>query len=129
MPARLDLIGIVVRDMKDSLGFYRALGFDIPSEMDSEGHVEIILSNGLRLAWDTIEVIHSFAPEWQPPSGGHRMGMAFLCDSPLDVDTTYARLTGLGYHGHKAPFDAFWGQRYAQVEDPDGNVIDLFASL
>ncbi|MCZ6462364.1 MAG: glyoxalase, partial [Actinobacteria bacterium] len=25
--------------------------------------------------------------------------------------------------------DAFWGQRYATVLDPDGNAIDLFAPL
>jgi uncharacterized glyoxalase superfamily protein PhnB len=74
-------------------------------------------------------MIRSFDPDWQPPSGGHRVAFAFLCASPTDVDATYARLTGMGYHGHKAPFDAFWGQRYAQIEDPDGNVIDLFASL
>ncbi|MDX2139105.1 MAG: VOC family protein [Chloroflexota bacterium] len=129
MTAKLDLVGIVVRDMPAALAFYRALGWDIPAELDKEGHAEITLANGLRIAWDTIEVIHSFNPDWQPPSGGHRMGMAFLCDNATDVDATYARLTGLGYHGHKAPFDAFWGQRYAQIEDPDGNVIDLFAAL
>jgi uncharacterized glyoxalase superfamily protein PhnB len=27
------------------------------------------------------------------------------------------------------PMDAFWGQRYAQVKDPDGTVIDLYATL
>jgi uncharacterized glyoxalase superfamily protein PhnB len=29
----------------------------------------------------------------------------------------------------KEPWDAFWGQRYAAVGDPDGNLIDLFAPL
>lgn len=129
MPAKLDLIGIVVADMPRSLAFYRALGCDIPAEADKEGHVEIALPGGLRLAWDTVEVIRSFAPDWQPPSGGHRMGLAFLCDSPAEVDAMYAQLTAQGYGGHKVPFDAFWGQRYAQVEDPDGNVVDLFAPL
>ncbi|MBX3066867.1 MAG: VOC family protein [Anaerolineae bacterium] len=127
MAPRLDLIGIVVKDMKASLAFYRELGFTIPSEADVEGHVEITLPNGLRVAWDTVEVIRSFAPEWEPASGGHRMGMALLCDNPAEVDTVYQRLVKMGYHGHKAPFDAFWGQRYAQIADPDGNVIDLFA--
>jgi uncharacterized glyoxalase superfamily protein PhnB len=23
----------------------------------------------------------------------------------------------------------FWGMRYAQVKDPDGNIVDLFADL
>lgn len=129
MPAQLDLIGIIVRDMSASLAFYRQLGLDIPAALDSEGHAEIVLPNGLRLAWDTHETIHMFDPDWQPPGGGHRMGLAFLCESAAEVDTLYATLTGQGYRTHKAPFDAFWGQRYAQVLDPDGNVVDLFAPL
>jgi uncharacterized glyoxalase superfamily protein PhnB len=126
---KLDLVGIVVKDMGKALAFYRQLGLDIPAEMDSEGHVEVKLANGLRLAWDTQEVIRSFDPDWQPTTGGHGIGLAFLCDSPKEVDAAFERITGMGYEVHKAPFDAFWGQRYAQVKDPDGNVIDLFAPL
>ncbi|GAB4546960.1 MAG: VOC family protein [Anaerolineae bacterium] len=128
MPPKLDVVGLIVRDMPASLAFYRDLGLEIPAEMDNEGHVEIRLPSGLRLSWDTYEIIRSFDPDWMPATG-HRMGLAFVCDSPMEVDMVYGRLTGKGYHGHKAPFDAFWGQRYAQVEDPDGNVIDLFAAL
>jgi catechol 2,3-dioxygenase-like lactoylglutathione lyase family enzyme len=129
MHPRLDLIGIVVADMASSLAFYRELGMDIPPEADSEPHVEVTLPGGLRLAWDTVEVVRSFDPEWQAPKGGHRMGLAFLCDGPAEVDAAYERLTGRGYHGHKPPWDAFWGQRYATVHDPDGNGVDLFAPL
>ena len=34
-----------------------------------------------------------------------------------------------GHEGHLVPWDAFWGQRYATVHDPDGNAIELFADL
>lgn len=34
-----------------------------------------------------------------------------------------------GFNGKKEPWDAFWGQRYAQIEDPDGHTVDLFAPL
>lgn len=129
MQPRLDLIGIVVNDMARSLAFYRELGLDLPAEADAEPHVEHTLPGGLRMAWDTEAVIRSFDADWQPPSGGHRMGLAFLCEGPAGVDAAYARLTGLGYHGHKPPWDAFWGQRYAVVHDPDGNNVDLFAPL
>ncbi len=129
MNPKLDLVGIIVRDMPAALAFYRLLGWEIPAEMDQEGHVEHVLPNGLRIAWDTHEIIRSFDPEWQPATGSHRIGLAFLCDNPDAVDTLFHRLTGMGYHAYKAPFDALWGQRYAQIEDPDGNVIDLFASL
>jgi uncharacterized glyoxalase superfamily protein PhnB len=61
--------------------------------------------------------------------GSSRVGLAFRLDGPSDVDATYAALVDAGYHGHKAPWDAFWGQRYAIVHDPDGNTCDLFAAL
>jgi catechol 2,3-dioxygenase-like lactoylglutathione lyase family enzyme len=129
MTARLDVIGMVVSDMARSLAFYRRLGLDVPPGADGEPHVEYTLPGGLRLLWDTEETIRSFDPSWTAPRGGHRMGLAFVCDSPAAVDRVYEELTGLGYAGHKAPWDAFWGQRYATVHDPDGNAVDLFAPL
>lgn len=125
-----DLIGLVVRDMPTSLAFYRRLGLDLPEAADQEPHVELPLPGGLRLAWDTQEVIRSFDPEWAAPAGGgHRVALAFRCADPADVDATFTRLQAAGYAGHHEPWDAVWGQRYAQVLDPDGNVVDVFAPL
>jgi uncharacterized glyoxalase superfamily protein PhnB len=127
MAPRLDLVGIVVSDMGAALAFYRRLGLDFPEGVEDEGHVEATVG-GMRVALDSEEVIKSFDPEWQPGEGG-RIGLAFLCDSPAEVDALYRDLVGAGYEGHKEPWDAFWGQRYAQVRDPDGNGVDLFAPL
>jgi catechol 2,3-dioxygenase-like lactoylglutathione lyase family enzyme/uncharacterized protein YndB with AHSA1/START domain len=129
MKPRLDAVGIVVQDMARSLAFYRELGLELPAEADGEPHVEAKLPGGMRVLFDTVEVVRSFDPDWQPASGGNRMGLAFLCDSPAEVDAAYERLVSLGYHGHKPPWDAFWGQRYAVLHDPDGNGVDLFAPL
>jgi uncharacterized glyoxalase superfamily protein PhnB len=57
------------------------------------------------------------------------LSLAFACDDPADVDATYAAFVESGSTGHLAPWDAFWGQRYAIVLDPDGNHIELFAPL
>lgn len=129
MTARLDMIGIIVEDMGRALAFYRRLGLDVPAEADSQPHVETTLPGGIRLAWDSEEVARSIDPTWQRASGGHVMSLAFLLDSPADVDRLYQELTEAGYVGHKEPWDAFWGQRYAVVDDPDGNPVDLFAAL
>jgi catechol 2,3-dioxygenase-like lactoylglutathione lyase family enzyme len=129
MTARLDLIGLVVEDMARSLAFYRRLGFDLPPEADGEPHVEATLPGGLRIAWDTVETVRSFDPGWTAPTGGHRVALAFACDDAAAVDATYGELVAAGYDGHKEPWDAFWGQRYAIVLDPDGNSVDLFAAL
>ena len=127
MQPRLDLIGLVVQDMARSLAFYRQLGLDLPAGADTEPHVDYTLPGGLRLAWDTIETVRSFDPDWTASTGSPRIGLAFLCDSPSDVDRVYSELTAQSYKGHKAPWDAFWGQRYALIHDPDGNSVDLFA--
>jgi catechol 2,3-dioxygenase-like lactoylglutathione lyase family enzyme len=129
MTARFDAIGLVVADVARSLAFYRMLGVEIPDDVDAQQHVEATLPGGVRMLWDTVEMIQSFDSEWTPPSGGQRIGLAFLCDGPAEVDSTYAQLVGAGYEGHKEPWDAVWGQRYATVRDPDGNGVDLFAPL
>lgn len=121
------MLGLVVEDMAASLAFYRLLGLDIPASADTEPHVEVTLPGGLRLGWDTVATVRSFDPEWQPPTGGQRIGLAFRVDTPADVDQAFEELLGAGHKGHKAPWDAFWGQRYAVVVDPDGNPVDLFS--
>ena len=129
MKPKLDLVGVVVEDMRATLDFYRLLGLQFPDGAEAEGHVEVELHGGLRLAFDTRDVIRSFDEEWAPPSGGHAFALAFKCGSPAEVDAVYAELVAAGYPSHKEPWDAFWGMRYAQVRDPDGNIVDLFAGL
>ena len=131
MNARFQVVGIVFRDIQAAIAFYRRLGieFDESAASAEHGHVEGSLPGGLRLALDTIDVIRSFDPEWTEPSGSPRMTLAFELDSPAEVDAAYAEMIAAGHEGHKEPWDAFWGQRYAQLKDPDGNGVDLFAPL
>ena len=128
MALRLGFIGIVTRDMSASLAFYRLLGAPVP-EGGEESHVDIRLEDGTVLAWDTIDLIRRLDPIYESPSGGHRIALAFDQGTAKAVDSTYTRLTAAGYEGRTKPWDAPWGQRYATVLDPDGNSVDLFASL
>jgi catechol 2,3-dioxygenase-like lactoylglutathione lyase family enzyme len=125
---RLDLVGVIVGDMARSVDFYRRLGLEFPDGAENEGHVEA-RAGTMRVGLDTEDVVRSFDPDWTRPTGGNALGLAFLCDSPTDVDRLHDELVGAGYASHKEPWDAFWGQRYAQVRDPDGNSVDLFAPL
>ena len=129
MTPRFEAMGIVVSDMPRALAFYRKLGLEFPEGSEGEDHVEAQLPGGLRYMLDTESVVKMFDPEWSRPSGGHAVGGAFRCDSPEEVDRSYAELLETGGSPHKEPWDAFWGQRYAQLTDPDGTVIDLFAPL
>jgi catechol 2,3-dioxygenase-like lactoylglutathione lyase family enzyme len=126
---RLSFIGLVASEMAATLAFYRRLGLDLPPKADSEPHVEYDLPGGLKLVWDTAETVRSFDPDWKPPVGAHRVALAFDCGEPAAVDALYRELVAAGYRGHHEPWDAFWGQRYATVLDPDGTAVDLLALL
>ncbi|WP_406279217.1 VOC family protein [Embleya sp. NBC_00896] len=129
MTPRFHFIGLGVADMAASLAFYRALGLDIPAEADTQPHVEVQLPAGPLLVFDSIETIRSFDPDWTAPTGSHRASLAFACADPAEVDKVYTALVAAGHTGHMQPWDAFWGQRYAVVLDPDGNGVDLLAPL
>ena len=128
MAAKLAALGIVAQDIPQSVRFYRELGVDVADPEAADDHHEATLPNGLRLMWDTVEMMRKLDPEWQQPQG-HPIALAFECESPEDVNATYARVTEAGFQGKTEPFDAFWGQRYATLLDPDGNAVDLFAAL
>jgi uncharacterized glyoxalase superfamily protein PhnB len=122
---QLDAIGIVSSDLERSRAFYDLLGIEFA---EGDDHVEATLPNGIRLMLDTEAVVISFRPDWRREAG-NQVALAFACGSPAEVDETYARVVGAGFEGEKEPWDAFWGQRYAQVRDPDGVPVDLFAAL
>ena len=123
----LEAIGVVSADPARSLAFYRLLGVEL-GKAGGADHYEAVLPSGLRLMLDSVELIRSFEPDYQPVRGGGVV-LCFKQPSPADVDRVYAAVLGAGFDGKKPPWDAFWGQRYACVLDPDGHQIDLFASL
>jgi uncharacterized glyoxalase superfamily protein PhnB len=122
---QLDAIGIVSSDLVRARAFYGLLGIEFA---EGDDHVEATMPNGLRLMLDTEDVIRSFKPDWSR-TNGNQLALAFACDSPAEVDEVYAKVVAAGFDGEKEPWDAFWGYRYAQLCDPDGVVVDLFAAL
>jgi catechol 2,3-dioxygenase-like lactoylglutathione lyase family enzyme len=120
----LDAIGIVGEDLQASLRFYAALGIAFAKEGELE-HYEAS-AGGLRILLDSAALIRAYEPGWTKPTGGG-FALCFKQDARNDVDRMYEQLLAAGGTGKKPPWDAFWGQRYACVLDPDGNQIDLFA--
>jgi predicted lactoylglutathione lyase len=133
MPGQPDAVGLVVTDLERSVRFYRLLGAPFPagSERSPHGHAEAVLAGGFRLMLDTEATVRSFDPDWAPAAGDPRANVAFRCTSPAEVDRLFATATATsaGGRAHRPPWDAFWGQRYAQLRDPDGNGVDLYADL
>lgn len=122
-----DMVGLVVADLPAAARFYRMLGLDFPEVAAGEPYVECKV-NGYRISLNAASLDKDLTPDWVAPQG-QRLGLAFLCESPKHVDDTYAAIVAAGHKGVKAPWDAFWGQRYAIVEEPDGAHVSLFCPL
>ena len=122
----LTAIGITTASIAESCRFYRALGLDVP-EPPGEDHFEITLPTGVRLMWDTEELVREFDPD--ADLSGSRVGLALEYANAAEVDAAYERIVAAGFRGKKEPWDAFWGQRYALALDPDDCTVSLFAPL
>ena len=118
---------IVVRDMAATLAFYRRLGLTIDAEANAF-HVAVRFANGMLLEFDST----TFARQWDSgrhDSTGGSTVLGLEVATRERVDALYADLTQAGYLGRQQPYDAFWGARYAIVEDPDGNGIGLMSPI
>ncbi|CAJ1969570.1 unnamed protein product [Cylindrotheca closterium] len=123
----LDAVGIVCGDLKQSTKFYGLLGLEFQSAGGPE-HLEATTPTGLRLMLDSEDLMKKINPDFVKPTGSG-MTLCFKQESAAEVNKVYDSVIKSGYVGTKAPYDAFWGQRYASIKDPDGNPIDLFADL
>lgn len=125
---RLDAVAISSSDFDRTTTFYRLLGFDFPPHTDSDQHIEAIRRDGEpRLMIDSHALMRELTG--RDPTPPSHSAFALLCPAPAIVDQTAKAIETAGFSVETAPWDAFWGQRYATVVDPDGYRIDLFAPL
>jgi catechol 2,3-dioxygenase-like lactoylglutathione lyase family enzyme len=109
-------------DLSRTVDFYRMIGIDVPSP--DGGFASITLGNGVNLAFGSDELTRSYDERFAAPARDKSAAaLQFRFGSREEVDAMYARLTDAGYRGHLAPIDAFWGARYCEVLDPDGNAV------
>lgn len=133
MKPDLNQLDLVVRDMDATLGFYRALGVDIPESAvwrtpSGVHHVDFTMPGGLIMHFDSAALARTYHRGWREPTGaGTRVLLGFHVASREEVDRLHDKLAGLGHKSSQPPYDAFWGARYAIVEDPDGNPVGLMS--
>ena len=131
----LGQVDLIARDMEATLAFYRALGVEIPESAiwrTATGihHVDITMPSGVIVHFDSPALAHVYDRGWRAPTGtGTRIVLSFKVKSREEVDEIHTRMTGLGHRSAQPPYDAFWGARYAIVEDPDGNHVGLMSPL
>lgn len=122
-------LNLVVTDMPRTVEFYRRLGLSIDDTNPwNSHHVTAAMPTGFELEFDSVELADSY-----DPGGGRKFEdairnvMVFSLAARQAVDDLYAELVEAGYSGHQPPYDAFWGARYAVVDDPDGNFVGLMS--
>ncbi|MCU4182935.1 VOC family protein [Acidiferrimicrobium sp. IK] len=123
----LDQINLVVSDMEATVAFYRRLGLSIPDTdpMFQSHHRSAQFPGGVGFDIDSVEFARHWDKGWRSGAGV----IGFRLSSRDEVDSTYADLTSAGYTGQQEHYDAFWGARYAIVEDPDGNPVGLMSPV
>jgi catechol 2,3-dioxygenase-like lactoylglutathione lyase family enzyme len=124
-----DQFNLVVADMAATVGFYRLLGLEIPDTLPEwqDHHRSASLSDGVDLDFDSVEFARRWNCGWPGGAGGQTGVLGFRLASRDEVDATYMRMTSAGYIGQQPPYDAFWGARYAIIDDPDGNAVGLMS--
>jgi catechol 2,3-dioxygenase-like lactoylglutathione lyase family enzyme len=122
----LDQINIVCADPAASVAFYRKLGVEIPatrvwctpSGIHHVSAIEEAAEHPIALDLDSTV----FAPHWNAGWKGRtdlrgRVVIGFSVPTRIDVDDLFRAMVDAGYCGLQEPWDAFWGARYAIIED------------
>jgi catechol 2,3-dioxygenase-like lactoylglutathione lyase family enzyme len=131
-PAVWEQVNLVVGDMNAAIDFYRRLGLDLdtaglggwPPGSDNlhvnARHGDDAPAHDFDL--DNAPMAHVWGHEGLQPG---ETVIGFALPTRDAVDEKYRELTDAGYRGRREPYDAFFGSRYAVVEDPDGRPIGL----
>jgi catechol 2,3-dioxygenase-like lactoylglutathione lyase family enzyme len=121
-------VNIVVGDMEATTAFYRRLGLELPDEGPWNAyHRSATTPPGTDLDFDQVEFARRWNTGWPGSHGGVVVG--FRVATREAVDRIHADLTGAGYRSQQEPYDAFWGARYAVIEDPDGNAVGIMSPM
>ena len=129
--ARLNQLNLVVRDVEVSQGFYERLGLGMGRGGDPQWaahHLSAEPGDPEALGVDLDSI--AFAGLWDEGwPGGTGVVLGFSVDTRAEVDELVAALAADGVLVQQAPYDAFWGARYAVVADPDGNAVGIMSPV
>jgi len=124
-------VNLVVSDMDAAMAFYRLLGVELDPATDNwppgsgARHVHAEEEAGAAdFDLDNEPMARLWGDEGLAP-GDTVVGFALATRDA--VDEKYGELVAAGHKGRREPYDAFFGARYAIVEDPDGRPVGLMS--
>ncbi len=136
MTARLKFnqLNIVSSDPDASVAFYRRLGLDIPQDRvwrtPSGPHHASAVEAGCDFDIDSMRFAAIWNRGWQGRKDlKGRVVVGFGLDTRQEVDRLYGEMVAAGHKSLQPPYDAFWGARYAVIEDPDGVAVGLMSPI
>jgi catechol 2,3-dioxygenase-like lactoylglutathione lyase family enzyme len=134
----LDQLNLVCGDPAASIAFYRRLGVDIPESaiwrtptgIHHVGATDKSGDQAIHLDLDSTVFAQAWNAGWVDRDDLRgRVVVGFRVPTRAAVDDVYGDMTGAGYRGLQAPCDAFWGARYAIIEDPDGIAVGVMSPI
>jgi len=131
-------LNIVSGDLDKSIAFYRLLGVETPTHhvwrtKSGAHHASTgVATDGASIHMDFDSAV--FAQHWNRGWSGRsdltgRIVLGFEVATREDVDALHDKIVAAGHPSLQAPWDAFWGARYAVVEDPDGIAVGLMSPI
>jgi catechol 2,3-dioxygenase-like lactoylglutathione lyase family enzyme len=119
---KFDQLNIVSHDLDATLSFYRRLGIDMADPIRS--------SSGKPFHTSSRNAARIWNQGWaREPELRGRVVIGLRVSDRAEVDRLYKECVTAGHRGLQPPFDAFWGARYAIVEDPDGLAVGLMSPV
>ena len=131
MTTRFDQLNLISADMEATLEFYRRLGVRLgdptrtsagdPFHANSQG-------DGALLEVDSPAFARAWNAGWRGEADlNGRVLVGLRVESRGEVDRLYEEITATGHRGLHPPEDAFWGARFAIIEDPNGIAVGLIS--
>lgn len=124
---RVSVICLGVRNMQNSLAFYKALGYET-REKEASPPVVFFSTPGTKLELYPLDKLaEDISPENPPKPGGGFSGvtLAYNVQSRDEVNTLLAMAHGAGATILREPAETFWGGYHAYFSDPDGYCWEL----
>jgi uncharacterized glyoxalase superfamily protein PhnB len=130
--AAFDEISIITEDFDATRDFYALLGTPFGEPARTAGgepfHASCRPEVGAALEANSPRFARSWNQGWAGEKKlGGRVLLGLRVADRESVDRLFDAIAGTGYRTLQPPYDAFWGARYAIVEDPNGIAVGIMS--
>jgi catechol 2,3-dioxygenase-like lactoylglutathione lyase family enzyme len=127
MAKQLNLIGMYVADIAQTMAFYQHLGFKPINQTETTGEVRL---GSMRLSFVAIQTARGQGEAFEREAyASHKGAGIYLNVQVDDVDALYSQVCEAGLKPSSAPRDWPWGHREFVLRDPDRYKLVFYQRL